>query len=89
MRQETIGNGKFNSPEIQAEVKSKLSELRQTTIDTLSQAKDKALEASQQAAKRVDQSARENVWKYIGAAAVLSACAGLLVGRKAFCKRSE
>ena len=64
------------------EVNAAIGEFQQAAVDSVTNAKQKATTLAQDAAKKVDDSARENVWKCMGATAAMSAIAGFLLGRK-------
>lgn len=73
--------------EAKPEVKAAASGLKQVTFETVISAKNKAVTATQEAARRVDQSARENAWAYIGIAAAASSIVGFILGRKSLCSK--
>lgn len=67
---------------ITPEVKGALSEVKEATTHSLYQAKDQAIQATTDAAKKVDESAHKSPWAFIGFAAGVSALLGYLIGCK-------
>lgn len=78
---ETLEEGVEN---IKPELNGMISGFKQVTLEAVSSAKDRALSLSREAARKVDHSAHENVWTYIGAAAAFSALTGYLLGRRSY-----
>ena len=64
------------------EVNAAISGFRQATADKVAGAKQKAATLAQDAAKNVDEAARANVWKCIGAVGAMSVIAGFILDRK-------
>lgn len=68
--------------EDKANVKSAFGEMKTATAESLYNAKEQVVATTQQTAQRVDESVHENPWVYIGGAALVTAIAGFLLGRK-------
>lgn len=68
--------------DLKPEVKGAIRELRDASATTIDQAKEKVLESAQAAARKVDTSAHENPWRYVGGTALLAALTGFILGRK-------
>jgi ElaB/YqjD/DUF883 family membrane-anchored ribosome-binding protein len=68
--------------DIKPDVKTAYSGLRQAATDSLYATKDRAAEMSKDVAKRVDKSAHENVWTFLGVAAFFSLIFGFMIGRR-------
>lgn len=68
--------------EASEESSNELKKMGRESLAYLSQAKDKVVEKSKEAAKKVDESAHESPWYFIGATAAIVGIAGFFLGRK-------
>lgn len=68
--------------EAAGESSQEIKRMGEESLAYLSQAKDKVVETSKNAAKKIDQSARENPWYFVGGAAAVVGIAGFILGRK-------
>lgn len=56
-------------------------ETSEQAAETVSNLRDRTVRISKNAAKKIDDSAHERVWTFVGAAAAFSALSGVLFGR--------
>lgn len=61
---------------------NEIKRMSKESLEYLAQAKDKVMQSSKDAAMKVDQSARENPWYFVGATAAIVGIAGFILGRK-------
>ena len=64
------------------ESSSGIKQMGRESLAYLAQAKDKVVETSKDAARKVDQSAHNNPWYYVGATAAVVGVTGFFLGRK-------
>lgn len=64
------------------EVGGTLRELKSAAVESVTQVKDRAVAATKETAKSIDEGAHRNPWSYVAGASVLAAFVGFLMGRK-------
>ena len=69
-------------PKEQTKVKENFSNIKESAVSSLAQAKERAVIMSKNAAENVDEAAHKNPWVFIGGTAAVSAILGFLLGRK-------
>lgn len=57
-------------------------DLREKSVDQLHQAREKVMDVSKDAAKKVDEHAHKRPWHFVGIAALFASMLGFLLGRK-------
>ena len=68
--------------EVRPEVKHALKDIKDTTTDSLTKARDELYSNAKQKAAQVDASVHEDPWKYILGTAAAGAAIGYVLGRK-------
>ncbi|MFZ3229612.1 MAG: hypothetical protein WA160_05375 [Pseudobdellovibrio sp.] len=68
--------------EVKPGVKVAFSEIKDVAADSMTQAKDKVVLTSKEAAQKVDDSVHQKPWVYLGGVAAASVLAGYLLGKK-------
>lgn len=59
-----------------------IKKIGEESLAYLAQARDKVMKSSKEAATKVDKTAHENPWYFVGATAAVVGIAGFLLGRK-------
>ena len=60
----------------------KLSGLKDVSLEALTNAKEKVMDATEHAVRTVDKSAHRNPWPFIGGASAASCVVGYMIGKK-------
>lgn len=68
--------------EAASESSSEIKKMGKESIAYLAEAKDKVVESTKNAAKKVDEKAHESPWYFVGATAAVVGIAGFFLGRK-------
>lgn len=68
--------------DLKPEVRGAVHELREASEESVMRMKDRIIDTSRVATKRIDQSVHEHPWYFIGAAAALAAVFGFLLERR-------
>lgn len=68
--------------EVKPEILRAVRELREASEEMIVKTKDKIIDTTHQAANRVDRSAHDNPWYFVGATAAVAGIFGFMLGRK-------